>query len=123
MSATDPSASFEFEGFLVAGDDRSVAIALPPYVIEIDRDGLEVLAELPPLPGQDTEVGVGVRVRVAVGTGIRAIGTLPALSKSLWPQRRPFAMRTRGPTPMRTDGSYEALEHEFLLAHGIEVGT
>jgi hypothetical protein len=117
-----PLEEFELEGFLVAGDDDSIHLLLPPYVLQLRRDDILALEELPAHPRQRTEAGIAVRIRVQKGCRLSGVTSSCDYERRLWRRRRPFVIATRHEkAPMRDDGSYGELENAFLLERGIEV--
>jgi hypothetical protein len=114
--------NFDVEGFLVAADDKAIRLVMPPYVLDFAREAVCDIQERPPLPTQDTSVGIAVRITLHGGARVLGMSASADIESRLWRTRRPFAMLTRSQTPPATDHSaYAELERQFLATYGIEV--
>lgn len=114
--------NFDVEGFLVAADDKAIRLVMPPYVLDFDRDAVCEIEERPPLPTQDTSVGIAVRVTLRTGAGLLGMSASADIEARLWRTRRPFAVLARPSTPPSIDdGAFIELEQQFLATYGIEV--
>jgi hypothetical protein len=110
------------EGFLVSGDDDTIHLLISPCVLHLRRADIVAIEELPPLPRQDTRVGIAVRLSLTTGCTLLGIAPSDNYEPLLWRKRRPFPIMTRDArAPLRDDGSYAELESSFLRDRGIEV--
>lgn len=112
---------FVIEGFLVGADAERVQLVMPPYLLEIDRRDVLDIEELPPLPLQDTAVGVGVRLGMRRGARLLGMRSAREIEARMCVTRRPFAMRTRPEqAPIVGETAYAERERAFFVGLGLE---
>src|SRR5438128_11789277 len=88
MNTREPS--FVVEGFIVAADERTIRLLMPPYALDLERDAVTEIEERAPLPTQDPSVGVAVRLRLRTGARLVGMSAAAEIGSRLWRTRRPL---------------------------------